>query len=63
MLLFLGRIMGRWAVDENMEDDRVFAYVNFERVRRPTTHALYDVVGDALQGEGCGGTRANGVST
>ena len=55
--------MGRWAVDENMEDDRVFAYVNFERVRRPTTHALYDVVGDALQGEGCGGTRANGVST
>ena len=33
-----------------MQDDRVFTYVNFECVRRPTTNALYDVVGDALQG-------------
>ena len=49
-------------MDKGLQDNRVFADVEFECMRRPTTHALYDVVWYTSKGKGGSCSRANGMT-
>ena len=49
--------------NKGLQDDRVLVDVEFECVRRPTTHALYDVVWYTSKGMGGSCSRVNGMTT
>ena len=51
------------SMDKGMQNDRVLVDVEFGCVRRPMTHALYDVVWYTGKGKGGSCSRANGMTT
>ena len=50
-------------MNKGLQDDGVLADVKFESMRRPMTHALYDVVWYTGKGKGGSCSRANGMTT
>ena len=55
-------VESRTSMEKGLQDDRVLADVELERMRRPATQALYNIVWYTIEGKGGSFSRANGMT-